>query len=258
VSGAALKAKLAAGELAIGTWLTFADPAVAEIVARAGVDWIAVDLEHSALDVAQAQELVRVITLCGVPALVRLSSNDPVLAKRVLDGGASGIIVPMVNSAAEADAAVAAAKYPPRGRRGVGIGRAHGYGPRFADYMATADDETVVVVQIEHIDAVRQLESIVDVPGVDAILVGPYDLSASLDAPGDLDDPAVQDALARIEAVTRARGMPAGVHFVEPEPDLVAAAVEGGVRFLAYSVDFLLLGETCRRHIQAIRDTARL
>jgi 2-dehydro-3-deoxyglucarate aldolase len=253
VNGRALKARLASGELVIGSWITFSDPAVAEIMARAGVDWLTVDMEHSALGIGEAQELIRVITLCGVPALVRLASNDAPLVKRVLDAGAAGIIVPMVNSGAEAEAAVQAAKYPPRGARGVGLARAQGYGPGFAEYVAGADSDTVVVVQIEHVDAVRNLESILAVPGIDAIMIGPYDLSASMGLAGQFERPEVRETLGRIESVARASGLPAGLHIVHPDPEHARAAAARGFRFLAYSVDFLFLGETCRRHLMQLR-----
>lgn len=118
-TAAMIRKTLRGGGTSVGSWLTFSDPAVAEILSRAGFDWLAVDMEHSPLNLSQAQELIRTISLCGVCPLVRLSANDPVMTKRVLDAGAQGVIVPMVNSRAQAESAVAAAKYPPRGRRSV-------------------------------------------------------------------------------------------------------------------------------------------
>ena len=122
-----LKRKLSQNEITIGSWITLAHPAIAEIMACAGFDWLVVDLEHSVITIKEAEELIRVINLCGVVPLVRLSINDSVQIKRVMDAGAHGIIVPMVNNRAEADTAVAAVYYPPKGTRGVGLARAQGY-----------------------------------------------------------------------------------------------------------------------------------
>ncbi len=237
----------------VGSWVTFAETSSAEIMARAGFDWLTVDMEHSAITLSQAQELIRVISLCGVCPLVRLSSNDAALAKRVMDAGAGGVIVPMVNSEAEARAAVESVKYPPEGRRSVGMWRAQGYGPDFDEYVAAANRESLVLVQIEHAEAVARLQEILAVPGIDGLMVGPYDLSASMGLAGQLDHPDVLDALDRIAAAARARNIPAGLHVVRPSPDELLAKVAAGYRLLAYSVDFLLLGETCRRDLRQLR-----
>src|SRR4030042_6062223 len=123
------------GRFTIGSWITLGHPAIAEIMARAGFDWLTVDMEHSVLTIRETEELIRIIDLCGVTPLVRLSANDPVQIKRVMDAGAHGVIVPMVNSAAEAKQAVAAGGYPPKGQRGVGLARGQGYGTSFDRYL---------------------------------------------------------------------------------------------------------------------------
>ena len=248
-----MKQKLVSGELLIGSWLTFPDCGVAEIMAKAGFDWLTVDMEHSAIDLGQAQELIRVISLCEIAALVRLPANDAALAKRVMDAGASGVIVPMVNSADEARAAVAAVKYAPAGRRSVGLARAQGYGTQFEDYVGTANERSLVIVQIEHIEAVRNLEAILGVSGVDALMVGPYDLTGSMGIPGQFDRPEVAEALARILAVSRALNVPAGMHVVQPSHEEVLERAAQGFRLIAYSVDFLLLGQACRSGVADIR-----
>lgn len=253
MTGRALKGKLATGKRVIGSWITIPDPAVAEIMARAGFEFLTVDMEHSPITLAGAAELIRVISLCGVCPLVRLSSNDPTLTKRVLDAGAGGIIVPMVNSEEEAQAAVGGAKYPPAGYRSVGLSRAQGYGTSFEEYFRAANDDILVIVQIEHKKAVADIDAILGVPGLDAFLIGPYDLSASMGRPGDFSDPEVAAALARVAAAGRAHGVPAGFHAVAPSPDGLLERINEGFALVAYSVDFLLLGETCRRDVAAIR-----
>ena len=254
VTAKALKHKLAAGERVLGSWLTFPDTGVAEIMAGAGFDFLTIDMEHSPITLAGAAELIRVVSLCGVCPLVRLSANDPTLAKRVLDAGAAGVIVPMVNSAEAARAAVAAVKYPPMGVRSVGISRAQSYGPHgFDDYFAAANDETLVVVQIEHADAVKNVDGIFAVPGIDVFLIGPYDLSASMGKAGQFDDPDVTAALSRVRDAGRAHHISAGFHYVNPDPAGFLKRVAEGFVFIAYSTDFLMLGETCRRDVAAIR-----
>src|SRR3990172_7659368 len=178
-----LKNKLKKKELTIGSWITFANSAIAEIMAKAGFDWLTVDMEHSSLTISQAQQLIQTIELCGVAPLVRVGENNPNLIKRVMDAGSHGVIVPMVNSKEEANNAVNAVKYPPTGKRGVGLARAQGYGTTFEKYKDWVDRDSIVVIQIEHIEAVENLKDILSVSGIDAFIVGPYDLSGSLGVP---------------------------------------------------------------------------
>ena len=155
-----LRDKIHTGTLTIGSWITLAHPAIAEIMANSGFDWLVVDLEHSVITIREAEELIRVIDLAGVVPLVRLTSNNSDQIKRVMDAGSHGVIVPMVNSAAEAERAVQAVKYPLRGKRGFGLARAQGYGAKFKEYLEWQEKRSVIIVQIEHIDAVNNLESI--------------------------------------------------------------------------------------------------
>jgi 2-dehydro-3-deoxyglucarate aldolase len=248
-----LKQKLAGNRLTIGSWITLAHPAIAEIMARTGFDWLAVDLEHSVITIREAEELIRVIALHDVPPLVRLTSNDPDQIKRVMDAGAHGVIVPMVNSRADAERAVASVYYPPRGKRGVGLARAQGYGTSFADYRAWLDTQAVVIVQVEHIDAVENLEAILDTPGVDGYIIGPYDLSASMGIPGQFDDPRLTQAIERVRATGLAKTKPGGLHVVEPAPEQLRAHVARGFRFLAYSLDTRMLDMACRSGLAECR-----
>lgn len=236
----------------IGSWLSLAHPGVVEIMAKAGFEWLVVDMEHTSINLAQAEEMIRVINLCKVAPLVRLSSNEPVQIKRVMDMGAHGIIVPMVNSREEAERAVQAMRYPPRGIRGVGLGRAQGYGTSFDTYRGWLEKDSVIIVQIEHIKAVENLDAILSIPEVDGFIVGPYDLSASLGVPGQFGHPKVVEALDAIQG--RIGSHFAGYHVVQPDIALVERRIGEGYRFIAYSVDFLLLGETCRRDYKAIQE----
>jgi 2-dehydro-3-deoxyglucarate aldolase len=249
-----LKLHLTRNHLTIGSWITLAHPAIAEIMARAGFDWLTIDLEHSAITIREAEELIRVISLCGVPALVRLTSNDSNQIKRVMDAGAHGVIVPMVNSREDAEKAVQSLYYPPVGQRGVGLARAQGYGTSFLAYQKWLKDEAVIIVMIEHIDAVNNLEEILTVPGVDGFIIGPYDLSTSMGIPGDFEDPRMVEAIEKIRTISSALGKTGGLHVVEPDSAKLREAIGNGFRFLAYSLDIRILDvhsrlglEECRR-----------
>jgi 2-dehydro-3-deoxyglucarate aldolase len=248
-----LRKKLRNKELTIGSWITLGHPSIAEIMARAGYEWLVVDLEHSVITIREAQELIRVIDQCGVTPLVRLSSNDSVQIKRVMDAGAHGIIVPMVNSASEAKQAVSAVRYPPEGRRGVGLARAQGYGTTFEHYLSWVNKETVVIVQVEHGDAVKNLEAILSVEGVDGYIVGPYDLSGSLGVPGQFDHPLMLDTMDRIREVGEASGKAPGIHVVEPDPEQLQKRVDQGYVFVAYSVDIRMFDCSCRKALDVIK-----
>ncbi len=239
---ATLKEKLHKNIPTIGSWITIGDPSVAEIMARAGFDWLTVDLEHSAITLREARDLIRVIELSGVIPLVRVGANDPLIIKRVMDAGAHGVIVPMVNTREDAMRAVASVKYPPKGTRGVGLGRAQGYGFTFPKYKKWLDKESVVIVQIEHIDAIKNLEKILSVPGVDGSMIGPYDLSGSLGHPGESERKDVQDAISRYEAICKKMKKPMGFHVVQPDVEKAKKYLAKGYTFLSLSFDALFLG----------------
>lgn len=248
-----LKTELQEKQVTIGSWITLAHPAIAEIMAKAGFDWLAVDLEHSVITIREAEEQIRIIDLCGVVPLVRLSANDSIQIKRVMDAGAHGVIVPMVNSVAEAEQAVAAVCYPPMGRRGVGLARAQGYGSSFDKYLDWVNKDTVVIVQVEHIDAVNNLEAILAVKGVDGFIVGPYDLSGSLGVPGQFDHPLMKEAMQRIETVGTASGKATGIHVIEPKPDELKNRIAQGYLFVAYSLDIRMLDCACRQGLKGVK-----
>ena len=224
----------------VGSWLQLADPSLTEIMATAGFDWLTIDLEHTTTSLALAGDMIRIGSLAGVPMLARLSGHDPDQAKRILDAGASGIIVPMVNNAEEAERMVASAHYPPRGRRGVGLARAQGYGLAFDEYRTGTARDITVIAQIEHIDAVRNLPAILDVEGIDGFFVGPYDLSGSLGHPGDFDHPDVRAALDEVAEHITPRGKFAGIHVVEPDATRLERAVADGYRFIGFASEMLI------------------
>ena len=245
-----LKDRLNKHENTKGSWITIGSPSVAEIMTQAGFDWLVVDMEHSAISLKQAQDLIRTIELGGTTPLVRVGHNDPNLIKRVMDAGSHGVVVPMINSKAEAEQAVASVKYPPKGFRGVGLARAQQYGADFENYRKWNQDNSIVIVQIEHIKAVENLEEILDVPEVDGFIIGPYDLSGSLGVPGQFDHPEVIKALQKVKTIAREKNALSGFHVIQPDPVQVLEKEKEGYKFIAVSLDILYLGNSCRQTLK--------
>jgi len=251
-----LKSRFVRREVTFGSWITLGHPAVAEIMARSGFDWLTVDLEHSAITIGQAEELIRVIDLSGVSPLVRVGENNPTTIKRVMDAGAHGVIVPMVNTKDDAELALRSVRYPPSGTRGVGLARAQGYGLDIEAYRKWNEANSIVIVQIEHVRAIENLEAIF-ATDVDAFIVGPYDLSASMGISGQFEHAGFREALEQIRKVALKTSKPAGYHFVKPDPEGAVAKIREGYSLLAYSTDFLFLGDTSRKHLATIKQGFR-
>lgn len=248
-----LKQAMKNGKVVVGSWITLGHPAIAEIMAKAGFEWLAVDLEHSVIDLFEAENLIRTIQLCGATPLVRLSSNDPIQIKRVMDAGSFGIIVPMIKTREDAKAAVDAVYYPNRGTRGVGLARAQQYGASFNDYKQWLEDEAITILQIEHIAAVRNLKDILSVPGVDGLIMGPYDLSASMGKPGKFEDADVQDAINDVLKIAREMRVPTGIHVIEPNPEELKMRIAQGHQFLAYSLDIRMIDYASRKGLETTK-----
>lgn len=250
---ASLKRRLADNELTIGSWVTLGHPSIAEIMASAGFDWLVIDAEHSAIDLSDIQSLILAMDAHDCPAIVRVTSNDPNQIKRVMDAGATGVMVPLINSAEDAAAAVRNTYYPPTGTRGVGLARAQGYGADFKSYIDWLSNNAVVIVMIEHRDAVDNIDEILSVPGVDAFIIGPYDLSASFGIPGQITHPDVIEAIAHTCQAGLAHGKTGGIHVVEPDQAELHRHIESGYRFLGYGLDIRMLDSLCRRDLGEIR-----
>lgn len=241
------KARLKAGEKLYGTMISLPCAATAEIIADAGLDWFFIDGEHGPLEIGDIADILRAVD-DKVACIVRVPEAAEVPIKKVLDMGATGIIVPQVNTAQQAADVVRWAKYAPLGSRGVGPGRAHGYGMRFSEYIESANDQTVVMVQAEHALAVENIDSIVQVPGIDALQLGPYDLSASMGKMGQIDDPEVVAAIDRIMNAGIAAGLAIGCFGLNAES--IKTYVERGSNLICAGVDTMLLGK-------AVNDLAR-
>ena len=237
-----VKQALKNGQPSVGTWLSLGSIVASRFMARAGFAWLTVDIEHSLVDWETACHMFAAIAEAGCVPLARVPSNRHDHIKRVLDNGAFGIVVPMVNSREEALAAVAAAKYPPVGTRSVG-GSVHylNFGATASDYFARANDEILVILQCEHIQAVRDADEIFSVPGIDAIFVGPNDLAASMRGPkGEPPTPeATKQAWQDILAACKRHHVPAGIHCFSV--DEVRARMAEGWQFLAINSELRMM-----------------
>lgn len=243
------KQKLAAGQPAIGTWLSLCSPVAAEYMAHMPWDWLVVDTEHSPIGFEATLHCFQAICTTDVIPMARVAWNDPQLIKRLLDAGAMGLVIPMVNSAEEAQRAVAAMKYPPEGTRSLGGGRATVYGD---DYMTAANDQMLCVVQIEHIDAVRRAEEILSVKGVDACFIGPNDLAGSMGLKPDMlvRDPRHEAAVQQVLAAAKKVGKPAGIHVATAEH--ANMRLEQGFRFIALASEANFMRMGANQSLQAI------
>ena len=245
-----LREALKKGKPLVGTLLTVDSTEVAEALALSGFDWIFVDLEHGSLSLHDAQRALQAIAnRCHT--LVRVPDGTTENIKRVLDMGCSGIIVPMVNTAAYAQRIAALSKYPPVGERSVGIGRAQGYGLRFTEYLEVANEQTAVVVQIEHRDAVADVNQIVAVPGIDAVFVGPYDLSNSMGLVGQVSHPDVRAAIDKVRAACAQTNLPTGIFCSTAEQ--AVREIKAGVTLLAVGADISLMTNSAKLLMDAVR-----
>ena len=238
------RARLRSGERLLGTMVTLPTASTAEILADAGFDWLFIDGEHGPLDTSDVLGILQAVGH-RIACIVRVPACDEVAIKKVLDLGASGIIVPQVNTVEQASDVVRYARDAPEGSRGVCLARAHVYGFRFADYVASANADISVIVQAEHRSAVENIDAIVKVPGVDAVLLGPYDLSASYGKMGQISDAEVLNGIDRITQACQAVQMPLGYFGISF--DAVKPWMDKGYSLVVAGVDVLFLGNGARR-----------
>ena len=249
----ALKRRLRAGETTFGAFLSFQDPGTAEIMAGTGYDWVFIDMEHSPFDLKSLQHVLMAFNGRPTVPIVRVPWNDRIRVKQALDLGAEGILVPMVSSAAEARAAVAACKYPPVGVRGFGPWRASDYYRQTEEYIRSANDGIVVVLQIEHEDGVRQVKEILDAPGIDVVCLGPMDLSGSMGMLGQLEHPRVVEVIERVLAAAKDRGLPVCVP-METSLEAQIAWARKGARFVVTGEDHGLLRRAAAAALEQYRN----
>ena len=243
-----LRKKLDSAGHSIGSWIQIPHSSIAEIMGQAGYDWVAVDMEHGAIAVNQLPDLFRALELGNTLPLVRLAQGHPKDCKQALDAGAGGVIVPMVESEEQLVLVRDACRWPPAGNRGVAFSRANLFGKHFDSYILEAQ-QPLLVAMIENVKGVKRLESILKVEGLDSILIGPYDLSASMGITSQFEHPEFIVVIDKIRAACEAANIPCGLHVVEPSPDQLKQKLMDGYRFLAFSIDTVFLNNAAIRPI---------
>jgi 2-keto-3-deoxy-L-rhamnonate aldolase RhmA len=250
------KTSLQAGKTCYGAFQAIASSAVSEILAHRGFDWILVDLEHGAMDLESAGDMLAAIDRGGPTPLVRVQWNDQAAIKRVLDAGALGVMIPMVNNAEEAMRAVSYCKYAPGGVRGLGAGRASLFGVRLVEYMGVANDKVMVMLQAEHMDAVKNIEAILAVPGIDVIFLGTYDLACSMGHGDQPTHPEVEAAIAAVLAAAQHAGVVPGIFCMDPQTARRRAAQ--GFKFIGFGIDAIFLDTAVKKALELVHGDGEL
>ena len=253
-----IRDELAKGKATVGTWLQIPSADVAELMARAGYDWVACDMEHGSFGPSILPDIFRAIEVGGAVPFARLPIAEKTRIKAALEAGAHGLIFPMIESADQLREAIDLATYPGQDSwrdagqtaheyRGVGYCRANCFGKAFDSYRAKITPEIFIVAQIEHIRALEQLDGILAHPRLDAIMVGPYDLSGSMGLTGEFEHADFKEAMARIRKACQRRNVPMGLHIVQPNPSELSDEISRGTRFIAYGIDSVFLWKSAER-----------
>ena len=248
------KDKLQRKDTLLGTMLTINSPELVEIIMELGFDWLFIDAEHAPFQYESIQKLLQTAGK-DLPCIVRIPDDRRTSIQKALDIGATGIIVPRVNTAKQASKIVKYAKYSPIGERGVGISRAHSYGLKFQETIDNANDNISIIIQAEHIKSVKNISKILEVQGIDAVLVGPYDLSASMGKTGNLDDPEVLNAIEQISKACDRKGMTKGIFGISATS--LKPYILKGFTLLIAGVDTLIFGKGARELLEEIRNLSR-
>jgi len=241
-----IRKKLNNGGVSVGSWMQIPHSSIAEIMGQSNYDWVAVDMEHGAISVHQLPDLFRALELGNTLPLVRLAHGHSKDCKQALDAGAGGVIVPMIKNADQLRKVRDATRWPPSGNRGVAFSRANLFGKNFNEYIKEAK-QPLLIAMIEHIDAINELDDILKVDGLDAILIGPYDLSASMNLTAQFDHPEFAKAIRDIKSKSESANIPCGIHVVSPSVDDLKEKIDDNYRFIAYSIDSVILTNFLRK-----------
>ena len=238
-----LRKKLATGDISLGSWMQISNGSVAEILGQSGFDWIAADLEHGAFSIENLPDIFRALELGGCLPLVRLAQQSVKDCKQALDCGAAGVIVPNIKNSEQLEKMTSAIAWPPAGTRGVGFSRANLYGKNFLTYVEEAQ-APFLVAMIEDFCAIDDLPKILRVKGLDAVLIGPYDLSASMGITGCFQDPKFLNAISEIKSECNNKSIPVGIHVVKPDLAGLKDKIRDSYQFIAYGIDSVFLRES--------------
>ena len=243
-----IRDKLRKGKVSLGTWQQLPNASVSEVLGSLGFDWVAVDMEHGAIDSKLLPDICRAVELNNTLPLVRVLEATESNCKQALDSGAGGIIAPMIKNADQLIKIKDFCCWPPSGSRGVGFSRANNFGEKFDEYLIEAQDP-LLIAQIEHIEAVDNLEEILKVKGLDAIIIGPYDLSASMGLTGNFRHDKFLESIDLIFSLSKKYNVSCGQHIVKPDLKLLQNNIQLGYQFIAYSIDAVLLYESAKKVI---------
>jgi 2-dehydro-3-deoxyglucarate aldolase len=235
---------LKSGKHSIGSWMQLPSSSVAEIMGDSGYDWVAVDLEHGSFSLHQLPDLFRALELGDTVPLARLAEGTPTNCKQALDSGACGVIIPNIHSSNQLNSLIKSCQWPPSGIRGVGFSRANLFGKFFDDYKTQAQSP-IVIAMIENISAVDSLEDILTTKGLDAILIGPYDLSGSMGITGNFNDEKFIHTIKYIKDLCKKHGVASGIHIVEADSNVLSERIREGYQFIAFSIDAVFLSKAC-------------
>lgn len=252
-----IREKWQRGELCVGANVHLSDAAICELYGEVGFDIAWIDMEHSAMTIADTANHIRACRAGKVAPFVRVPSQDPVVIKPYLELHPAGIIIPRITGVEDAEEAVSACRYPPRGTRGFGPGRGMRWGGRsLDDYLQSVDEEILVILQIEHIDAVNTIDDILAIPGMDSIVPGPNDLAATMGQLGNVGHADVQAALHRLADACRAKGVPMG-QSIGFEPETFQTWVNAGISWICCDGDMHLIAPAARRMHEQMRSLAK-
>lgn len=237
----ALKKKFRGRERIFGAWTSLSHPSITEIFSRIGVDFIGIDVEHSTINQEQSQRIIAASqgnrTLC----LPRIASHNAEMTRRLLDSGADGIIVPNISTAEDVEAVIQWSKYPPIGKRGYGIARGQGYGFDFDEYTSKWNESSTLIIQIESIQAVKNIDKILFYDAIDGVMIGPYDISGSLGIPGQIEHSKVKDAATQVINACVRHSKACGTQVTDPNEKNIKEQFNAGYTFVVLASDIFLL-----------------
>lgn len=236
--------KLRSSTPTLGAWITLSDPKIAEIFCMAGFDWVLVDLEHSGISITTAEQHLRLLSASSATALCRPTTRSVDQMRRLMDAGADGFILPMTHSVSDLEHAMLATRFPPEGKRGMGLHAANHYGMAFDNYYEQQKHYPILIAQIEDREGIENLGSIAAHKACDGIFLGPFDLSLSLGCPGDFDNPTFLSAIEKVEKIVAEHDKPLGIHVINPSREDLDGAATKGFQFIACSLDTKILLES--------------
>ena len=229
------------GGVIFGGWTSIGHSQITELIVKSGVDFVGVDLEHSTISQEQAQHIIATCQAHGTSCIPRVASHNSESIRRLLDSGADGILVPTVETSDQVRKLIEWIKYPPVGRRGFGVARAQEYGHAFDDYTMKWNETSILLLQIESIDAVENIDELLRFDEVDGVMIGPYDLSGSLGIPGEISSESVRQASQRVVESCKLNNKACGTHIIDPDKESVQEALVNGYTFLALASDVFIL-----------------